>query len=140
MVATEGQVPGRIPGVERELRWSEGDELLYLGAIEAHRSTLPIDPRSGAGEGIERPVAQAFHADLLEDAQRGPVDRLDLVGAHHLEGPERVAERSPGQSRYAAGDTAGTVARRFARAFGRQRALAPAQPAASDRAISAASS
>ena len=60
------------------------------------RPALAIDPRPGAGERVERAVAQALHADLLEDPERGPVDRLDLVGADDLERPERVAERPPG--------------------------------------------
>ena len=90
------------------------DELLDLGAVEADRAPLPVDPRPRAGERIERAVAQALHADLLEDPERRPVDRLDLVGADDLERPERVAQRPPGQPGHAAGDPPGPVARRLA--------------------------
>jgi hypothetical protein len=79
-VATDGQMMGRVPGVQRELARGGGDQLGDHLRIEAH--ALIVRRRLGAGrlERIARIDVEEVHADLSQDAQRGGVDGFEFVG------------------------------------------------------------
>src|SRR4029078_12267438 len=52
--------------------------------------------RAARPQPIDRAVAQDLHADLLEDPERGAMDRLDLVRGEDLERAEGILE-APGR-------------------------------------------
>jgi hypothetical protein len=60
------------------------------------RAASRARPRAGAVEDRARVGVEEIHADLLEDAERRLVQRLELVGGDDLdrrEAPPRLAER-----------------------------------------------
>ena len=66
-----------------------------MGGIEPDAAAGAVDRRAGAGEGVERPVAEHLDPDLGQDPQRRRVDRLDLVGRQDLDRAERVDQPPP---------------------------------------------
>ena len=95
VAAAERDVAPRVASVERELGRRLRDELLDQPAVEPGVAPAPVDDGSGPGEHVERPVTEHLDADLAEDPERGPVDRLDLVCAEDLDRPEWVHDRPP---------------------------------------------
>jgi hypothetical protein len=87
----------RIPGVNGDRRRSAPDERVDEATVEPDPPGRPIDDRAltRPREQVQRPVAEHLDAHLTQDSQRCAVDRLDLVGRHDLERPERVDEPAP---------------------------------------------
>jgi hypothetical protein len=83
--------------VERELGRGEGHQLLHLCRVQADVPGQAVDAGAGAAEGIQGPVPEDLHADLGQDAQGGPMDRLHLIGGQDLDRPERVDQPAPGK-------------------------------------------
>ena len=107
----EAQGARRIAGVEVELGGGTRDECLELGRVEPDASVVPIDHRARRLEGVERPIAEDFHADLGQDPERRMVDRLDLIAGQDLDRTERVDQRAPWQARQAGCRSAWAAAR-----------------------------
>ena len=117
--ATEDDVPLRVPGVELELDGAVATSASTWAGSSRTLRVEPIDRRAGAGEGVERPVAQDLDADLGQDPKRRLVDGLDVVVRQDLERPERVDQPSPRQLR----ETRRLAARPPLRTAGRARQL-----------------
>src|SRR5262249_19747437 len=66
-------------------------------------------------EDRQRFLVEEFHPDLFEDAQRGVVDRLELIGAQHLHRLVGIAHLPPGQLTKSTGRAALPVPVRIAR-------------------------
>ncbi len=100
-VATQLDVVGGVPGVERELRRRGLDQLGDHLGIEAHALRIGGDGRAGRAQDLARVGVEEVHPDLGQDAQRAGVDRLELVGgqelgravAHPRLGPRRLLRR-----------------------------------------------
>ena len=95
-VGAEVERTRRVPCVEREGRRRQRDERLDLCAVEADPAFGSLDPGPRGRQAIEGGIAQDLEADLLEDAQAGPVDGLDLHPVEDLHRPEGVAQATPG--------------------------------------------
>ncbi len=119
VVAAQGHVALRVAGVQPELGGCLRYELLDQAVIEPDRAAAPVDLGAGRREQVDRLVAEHLEADLAQDPERRPVDRLDLVRAEDLDRAKRVDDRAPGQL----GDPAGNPARPAARAISRHRDL-----------------
>ena len=83
-VATELQVVGRVPGVERERRRRGLDRLGDHVRIEPDALRVRRRLRAGRLQHFPRVGVEEVHAELGQDTQRRLVDRLDLVGRHNL--------------------------------------------------------
>ncbi len=66
-------------------------------AVESHLATGPLDPGARALQQVERRLAHELDAGLLEDLERGAMDRLELLLVQDLDGPVGVDDRAPGQ-------------------------------------------
>ncbi len=97
--AAELEVAFGVAGMHPERRGRESHELLDLAGVQADRPGLTIDPCAGAGKRVQRSIAEHLEPDLGEDPQRGPVDRLHMVGGQELDRPERVDQPSPRELR-----------------------------------------
>ena len=95
VVAAEADVPFRIARVELEFAGRQRDELLDAVRVEADAARRVVDVRAVGAEQVDRPVAEHLDADLAEDPERRPMDRLDLVRAQDLDRAVRVAQRPP---------------------------------------------
>ena len=95
--AAEHDVPLRVPGVELELGRRQSRPAPRPGPGRGGRCGRSVDRRAGAANASSARSPRHLHADLGQDPQRRPVDRLDLVGRQDLERPERVDQPAPGQ-------------------------------------------
>ena len=80
--ATEDEVPGRVPGVERELRGGQRDERLDLLGIEPDAPGRPVDACARAREQRRAP------------GRRGPPSRSRTGSAARRGGSPRPGRRS----------------------------------------------
>ena len=107
-VAADVQVARRVAGVQHEALRRVRQLRRHQLAPEAHQLRLVIDQRPGAAIHRARRGAADLETGLLEDAEGGEQDALDLLGAQHLERRPAVLEarqrreRGPGGARRAA--------------------------------------
>ena len=83
-VATDRECVCRVPGVQRERRRRMSDQLGRPARGRSGRGRRPVDLGAGGREQVTRLRIEEVHADLVEDAQRRVMDRLELVGRHDL--------------------------------------------------------
>ena len=83
-VATDPEVVGGIPGVERELGRGGLDRLGDHVRVEADALGAGLDGRPGRHEQVARLGVEEVHPDLGQDPERPEVDRLQLVGGDRL--------------------------------------------------------
>jgi len=85
-----------VPGMEGEFGRDGLDDLLDHRRVETDTLAAILDRRAGALEVLTGVRVEEVHPDLGEDAQRGAVDRVELVVGdrprrlvRHLRLPER---------------------------------------------------
>ncbi len=100
--------------MKRETRRRLGDQLGDEVAIEADTLRAAIDLGAAGSEDRQRLVAHEFEAGRFEDAHRGVVNRLELLGPQDLDRPVGIDQPAPGRLAQGAGDAPRPAARRFA--------------------------
>ena len=92
---------GRIAGMEREAARRLGDMLQHQPAVETHAAVGAIDRRAMGGQDVERLGVQDLETEILQDAHRGIVDALELLGLDDFDGGEGIGDLAPGRLRHA---------------------------------------
>ena len=106
------QLLGGVARGERETLGRGGERAFDDGAIEFDGAARVVHVGTDRAQRGACSRRHQLDADLLEDAQRGEMDRLDLVRRQDLERRVRVDDARPGQLRQtSAAAAAGAAAR-----------------------------
>ena len=85
-IAADRDVALGIAGVQGEFFGCGADPLLHESGVEAYPRPVRIDVRASLPQDVPRLRQQEIDPDLGQHAQRGVVDRLDLIRREDLEG------------------------------------------------------
>src|SRR6185312_2036615 len=104
VIASKGNLSGGIAWSQREGARRPRERLRHQPAIDANHAAGVVDLSACGPHDVARLLRPQFDTELLENAQRGEMNGLELIGREDFHRRERISDRPPGQLPQMAGD------------------------------------